>query len=373
MSDRAPQKVKATWFEPVVAAMLLGVSLAFNREATWHWWWLVDVTTLTGSAISSRRPVAGAILTSIGLLLWVPFTPGPASISGLGAFINVFAAFRLSHPRRFLISGVLLAMVAISMVFLSIAEDYRGDTALLLLMLSCLAITGGMAWHGIQQRIISERNERERALIDLRAELARELHDTVAQTLSSAAMRANLVTLDDEVPATARAQVDAIATECAAAAHDLRQLLSALRDRSPNHIAASGPPADADTLRLGLSTQSERLRGGGFTVETEVSVEALSPARAQTMSAIITEASNNILKHARPGSCCSLRLFETDGLIIGEFSNVPRTVARNHHSGMGLLGIEERVALLNGTCEVVRTPGRWLLRTKLPQNPASSR
>lgn len=145
-----------------------------------------------------------------------------------------------------------------------------------------------------------------------------------------------------------------------------------MRDRSPNHIAASGTP-DADTLKLGLSTQSERLRGGGFTVETEVSVEALSPARAQTMSAIITEASNNILKHARPGSCCSLRLFETDGLIIGEFSNVPRTAARNHHSGMGLLGIEERVALLNGTCEVVRTPGRWLLRTKLPQNPASSR
>lgn len=372
MSDRNPHPAWVMWFEPLAAVSLFVVALAFNRESPWPLWWLVDLITLAGSAISYRRPALGAVLTATGMVLWLPFTSAPASISGVGALINVFAAFRLPYPRRFLLSGCLLALVGVNLVLLSVEAPYRWDTVLLLLSLTCLTIGGGVTWREAQQRLKTEAKEKERALIDLRSELARELHDTVAQTLSSATMRANLVALDEDLSPEARTHIEAIAAECSSAAHDLRQLLSALRDKAPSHAVVSGSLADINSLLQTLNAQADRINRHGIAVETSLRIETLSSARAQTMSAIVTEAANNIIKHARPATICSLRLFEEDGMVVGEFANVPRTGVHARGEGMGLLGVQERVALLQGSSEIVRTPGHWMLRTLLPQNPAHS-
>lgn len=369
MSKLPPRPTRMLWFEPIAALSLFAVALVVNHDTHWALWLLINLITLVGSGISYRRPILGAALTAAGLVLWIPLVPPPASISGLGVFVNVFAAFRLPHPRRFLLSGCLLTLAWISLIFLSIEVPYRWGSTLILLIPACLSIGAGAFWSQSQHRLGSVTREKERVVAQLRLELARELHDTVAQTLSSAALRANLVALEEDLTPEAHAQLESIASECSSASQDLRRLLSSLRDNPDDATALTGPLADVNSLRQTLEARADRIRRHGIDVDTSLTVKTLSPALAQTMSAVVTEVANNIIKHARPSTSCSLRLFEDDGMVVGEFMNRRRMNERVSNNGMGLLGIQERMALLSGSCEVVCTPGRWLLRTKLPQNP----
>ena len=110
--------------------------------------------------------------------------------------------------------------------------------------------------------------------------------------------------------------------------------------------------------------QAERLRRHGFQVGVELSVGDLSAAREHVLSSIVLEATNNIVKHAKPGSPCSLTLRRSEGEVVGEFKNVPKMPTTGQ--GLGLVGVAERLALLNGHSETYRSKGRWLLRIVVP-------
>ena len=200
----------------------------------------------------------------------------------------------------------------------------------------------------------------------LQVSLARELHDSVAQTLSSAAMRANIALMDPGVSDPTRDQLERLADECRSSAHDLRQLLSSLRDQ-PDRDVSPGPLADVETLhhRRAVESQAERLRAEGFTVDVEMDLTKLSAARCQTLAAITIEAANNIVKHARPRSRCNFSIVADDEAVVGEFTNVQKST-KGVQQGFGLTGIQERLTLLDGTCSVLRRGGTWTLQARLP-------
>ncbi|MEO7587977.1 MAG: histidine kinase, partial [Arachnia sp.] len=248
---------------------------------------------------------------------------------------------------------------------------YRWTTSMVLLVVLLLAWGGGTALRYAARGVQRERETGQQRLQELQVSLARELHDSVAQTLSSAAMRANIVMGDPTLSPLAVDQLERIADECRSSAHDLRQLLSALRDE-PERAISPGPLADVESLRQAVAAQAERLRSEGFSVAVELDITKLSAARCQTLAAITVEAANNVLKHAKKGTRCTFSIVQGAEDVVGEFSNVRRD-SKSVRQGFGLTGVQERLTLLDGSCSVILKGGRWVLQARLPLGVETNR
>lgn len=365
MTDPARTSHDAAWFEPVAALVIFAFTLFVNRFVEWPWMWVIDLMACAGAALSYRRPILGAVLTGLSFAVLLPFPDALVSASGMAFYINIFAAVRKDLSWKVPLTLGLGGLAYISLVRKSIAEpEDRWTTSILLLIVMVLAWGGGTAFRFAARRIQRERETSRRRLQNLQLSLARELHDSVAQTLSSAAMRANIAMSDPGVSELTREQLERISEECRSSAHDLRQLLSSLRD-SPERSMTPGPLADVESLKSAVNTQAERLRTEGFTVSAGVEVTKLSAARSQTLAAITLEAVNNMVKHARPGSRCTISIGTADDVVVATYTNEMDSTKGPSH-GFGLTGIQERLALLDGTFHVKRLSGQWTLAVQLP-------
>lgn len=358
-------KPHALWLEPVAALMLLGLVVVAHSDENRGLLWLIDVVSCLGAAVSYRYPRTGAALTALGLTSWLLLPSVVPSIGGMGFIVNIFAAVRQRLPWRIPLAIVLTATGYVVLVDRSVADpSERLAPAVTVLVLLTLAWGAGELWARGSRLIELERERAKLETSELRLSLSRDLHDTVAQTLSRAAMGAHVLLADPDLSDAARAELRRIAEDCRSSAHDLRGMLSTLRDqRSP--AEAQGEPASSSTLIRTVEDQADRLRSAGFAVKTQVAVDRLSAARAQTLSAVTVEAANNILKHARPGTTCSIRFEMAGGDVVGRFENTPKTGAASRR-GLGLVGIRERVALLGGSSEVQRADRSWTLVVRLP-------
>lgn len=357
---------EAPWLEPALALALLIASLAINAGEQWPFVWGVDLVCCAGAATSYRWPVAGAIAVALGLSVWlvIPAEVVP-SVSGLALMINVMAAFRQNLSWRILLTLILGALGYVALVVRSVGDPgLHWATGTVLLLLLMLAIGAGEMWRRWQRLLQLERERAEVELQEFRLELARDLHDTVAQTLSATAMRANVALAGAPDSPELTRELEWIATECRSSAHDLRQLLGRLR--ASGTTTTEPELASIETLRATVRGQAERLRAAGFDVTCHVGIERLSAARAQALSAVTIEAANNIVRHAVPGTPCELDLVEDGPDVVATFRNTHAGSTAAARPGMGLTGVRERLALLGGGSEVHRTGSRWELVARLP-------
>mgnify|MGYP000924417985 CR=1 FL=1 len=325
--------------------------------------WIIDVVTCAGAAASFRFPRSGAVTVAVGLASWLLLPDVWPSVTGLAFIINIFAAVRQRLPWRIPLAIALSVPGYLVMIERSADLGERATPAALVLFLLVLAWVGRELWVRGARLIQLERERAEVERTELRLSLSRDLHDTVAQTLSRAAMGANILVADPALPDGTRDELLRIADECRTSAHDLRQMLSALREAGPSSPITE--PASTESLVRTVADQADRLRAAGFTVETTTDLQQLSAARAQTLSAVTVEAVNNILKHARSGTSCRITFSPDGGHVLARFVNTPRKAASSRH-GLGLVGIRERVALLGGSSEIQRGPDVWTLTVRLP-------
>lgn len=356
---------ESLWLEPSIAALLVVLTAVLNREEHSVGLWAAELLTCAGAALSYRRPVLGALVVAGGLWSWFLMPGVWPGASGLAFVVNIFAAARKGLAWRVPLAIGLTVLAYLVLVERSVQQPGdRPGPAALIISLAALAWLGGAVW---QRGALLLEHERARAALEqaeLRLSLARDLHDTVAQTLSRAAIGANLALTEPELPAGARTELERIAAECRSSAHDLRQLLAGLRSQ--------GMPAGrmmavttAETLRDDLEEQAALLREAGFTVEVDVAVSSVSAARARTLAAVSREAMNNMRKHARPGGHCRIRIHDEGDDVVARFQN-PRSRSSGSTEGMGLTGIRERLALLGGSSRTVQDGETWELIVRLP-------
>lgn len=310
-------------------------------------------------------------MTGSSLAFWLPFPDALPSMSGIAFYVNVFAAARTNLSWKIPLTLGLCGLAYLTLIRNGVEGlEYTWTTSILMIIVLVLTYAGGKALYYAADRVKQERETGQERVLNLQVSLARELHDSVAQTLSSAAMRANIVMGDPTLSSLAKDQLERIADECRSSAHDLRQLLSALRDE-PERTLAPGPLADIESLRTAVHSQADRLRAEGFSVTVTVDITKLSAARCQTLAAVAVEAGNNIMKHAQRESSCSLSIVQDTEDVVGEFSNI-RGNSRALRRGFGLTGVQERLALLNGTSRSTVRGNRWILQVRLPLGLESS-
>ncbi|MCU1488780.1 MAG: desK9 [Acidimicrobiaceae bacterium] len=213
--------------------------------------------------------------------------------------------------------------------------------------------TAGLAEQAAQrQREVLERAQR--SVAEERLQIAREIHDVVAHSLSVIAVQSGVGRhVIDANPAEAKRALAAVEETSRAALDELRRMLGVLRRGGDSPTLAPAPGVD----RLGLLV--EQVRSAGIPVELEVSssaVRALSPSAELSVYRVVQEALTNVVKHAGPASVSVQVRDEADALVVevvddgpgvGLPSYLPKQAdVAGHH---GIVGMRERVALFGGT------------------------
>ncbi|MEN8260196.1 MAG: sensor histidine kinase [Pseudomonadota bacterium] len=218
-----------------------------------------------------------------------------------------------------------------------------------------------LVWYmGSRIRIRAAQLEREkaaearRAVAEERTRIARELHDIVAHQVSLMTVQAGAAkTVADDDPEGAMRAMEAVEKAGRQALDELRHLMGVLRPKA--EVGELGPqPGLADVPRL-----VEHLGEAGLEVSLTIDGgQSNLPARVDLSTyRIVQEALTNVLKHAGPGTRTEVRLSIDSNDVAIEVLNYGHGATILPGAGHGILGMRERVQLLDGTLDAGPRPG----------------
>ncbi len=222
--------------------------------------------------------------------------------------------------------------------------------------------------HAVRYWATSRARELDKMRLQERAQLARELHDTVAHHVSAIAIRAQagrVVAATD--PSAAVDALSVIEAEASRTLAEMRVMVGNLRE---DEMAAMAPAA-----RRGRSRTAGRSVGDRPRVDLELSgdLEDLQPAVGAAVYRIAQEAITNAVRHARRVTRIDVRVAGEDRcvrLTVRDDGDAGATV--KNPTGYGLVGMTERATLLGGSFEAGPGPDRgWTVEAVLPRSGAA--
>ena len=333
---------------------------------------IAGVALVLPLAFRRTRPFA-AFLASFVLAAVVPLG---AQLLGLewtdlhtGAFILLlpYSLVRWASGRETLLGlGVMVGLYAIAFLrgqFNGPGEAVGG--AVVMLFPALLGAT-------LRFRAKARQRELDAVRLEERAQIARELHDSVAHQLSAVALLAQGGLVVGESRPEEAIQVFHLIEESAKKAlGELRTLVGALRSDGAPEL---GPQASiADLARL-ASPPHEPLV---VTVELEGTTEAATvPSSLQSaLYRIAQESITNARRHAKHATRVqvSLRVTATEATLSVVDDGETRAASGSGELGFGLVGMAERAGLLGGTLHAVPSPGRgWRVSATFPMKKSAS-
>lgn len=336
--------------------------------------WLIAVDLALGVAgfvvmlFRRRHPFPTAVATSA-------MTALSATAGGPAALAMISLA-----TRRNLRSVAVAAAVNVAAATTYVIAVSRHDTSdvdeLLGIVVPVAAMVGWGLYIGSNRELLwslRQRAERVEAEQELRAaearanertRIAREMHDVVAHRISQVSMRAGALSFRDDLSAEQmRAESEVIRDTANEAMRELRSVLRVLRDPASGAPTEQPQPAYADIA--GLVADARR---GGAHIELEQSVTAPIPNETgRTLYRIVQEGITNASRHA-PGARLRIRLADDAGGVALTMANrLGSGGAPTSGSGLGLVGISERVAVAGGWFECDNGDGQFTVRAWLPR------
>jgi signal transduction histidine kinase len=203
-----------------------------------------------------------------------------------------------------------------------------------------------------------------RRAVEERLRIARELHDSLTHSISVIQVQAGVAVhlarkRGEDVPAALLAIQEAGAD----ATRELRATLSVLRDQ------------DHDGSELGqLDTLVARARSAGLPVSLTVTGarRPLPPDVGQAAYRIVQEALTNVSRHAGQACACVHVHYAPDALTVQIDDDGTSVSPMPAESGLGLIGMRERVSALGGRLNAgPREGGGFRVRAELPARAKS--
>ncbi|MFE3741976.1 sensor histidine kinase [Streptomyces sp. NPDC059134] len=230
--------------------------------------------------------------------------------------------------------------------------------------------------------------DRTQAVTAERARMARELHDVVAGHLSAIAIHSTAaLSLDDA--GTSRDALAVVRENSVAGLAEMRRLIGLLREGDGEREPAPAPTLEALDTLVEQARANGAAGGLGFTLtDRRRPPAAPGPGPGGALPApvelaayrIVQEALTNAVKHAAPGTVAvelGLTDHTLDVRVTSPFGDRPGPRAPG--AGAGLVGMRERIALLNGVFEagpVAADDGTgpvWVVRAVLPVGAGGAR
>ncbi|MGN6578115.1 MAG: sensor histidine kinase [Nocardioides sp.] len=344
------------WSVVVAGAVAAGLCLE-SVEAlapTAPWWQAVGTGIAMGTSLALlwRRPVLAAALawtTATAFSRTVAPLDGSLSVAAL-TFATPFAVAALSR-RWAALAGLGVCLVG-GLVGVG-ASDPVGVG-----LLSAVCWLAGRGLHELSRLVEQgrannallareEATRGERAVLEERLRMAREIHDAVGHSLTVVALQAGaarrLAGTDPPRPCAVLHTVPVVA-----------------------HVALAAVSAEEGPGDLGRLV--ERVRAAGLDVEADLAGEsALLPEQRAVAFRVVQEALTNVLRHA-PGSRAGVLIGpRAAGVEVVVANTAPLTPGPGPGSGRGLAGLEERVTAVSGALSWGRRPdGGFEVRALLP-------
>ena len=218
----------------------------------------------------------------------------------------------------------------------------------------------------LQTRLLT--SAREAGVLDERARLAREIHDTIAQGLTGVVAQLEAASgADDDAAARHRH----VGTAMALARESLTEARRSVEALSPGQLdRAQLPDAIAEMAKRWADTAGVELA-----LDTTGNPVPLLPELEVTLFRIAQESLVNVGKHARAGRV-GLTLSYMDDLVVLDVRDDgrgfdPDAVVTTGGSGYGLAAMDQRVRRVSGTLAVESAPGEGTaLSASVPAIPA---
>ncbi|MFC5237322.1 sensor histidine kinase [Pseudonocardia zijingensis] len=379
----------------------------------WPWWVIGVLTPVTagwcaaftaGDPPRARRPVAGGVyVTGLIVLMTALVYASPIyAFQVLAVYLHAFAFLR--GWWRFVAVALGATVVAYAQIGGRFAEFTSGLwVAVAVLAVANALLGGGGTYFGV---VMSEQNQRRREIIDElgatnrrlsealdenailhaqllaqareagmldeRARLAREIHDTIAQGLTGIVTQLEAAGVADADPAVRSRHID---TARALARESLTEARRSVDALGPQQLAeARLPDAIADMAKRWAETSGVQL-----VVDTTGDPRPLLPELEVTLFRVAQEALVNVGKHAG-ASRVGLTLSYMEDVVVLDVrddgcgfapATTPGTV---DGSGFGLVAMEQRVSRVGGSLGVESAPGDGTaLSATVPATPAEVR
>jgi len=226
------------------------------------------------------------------------------------------------------------------------------------------------------QLALAQARQRE-ILHEERAQIARELHDIVAHSVSVILLQVGAARMRAPGQPGLAEPLHAAEASGRQALAELRRLLGVLndasaerpgRDRAADERAPEAPQPSIATLDRLAST----VRNAGLDVDLAITgaVRPLPPGLELSVYRIVQEALTNVLRHAR-ASRAEVRVgYGPDTVTIDVVDDGTARTASGVPAGHGLVGMRQRARVFGGTTTAGPAPGGgWQVRAELPAEP----
>ena len=218
------------------------------------------------------------------------------------------------------------------------------------------------------RRAVEREQQARLAEASTRAQIARELHDVVAHSLSIMIVQAEGGrALARKNPDAAAAALDTIADVGRESLHEMRRIVGVLRGATDGADLTPAPTLAGLPDLVHKTTPNATLRTNGVPA-------GLSPALELTLYRVVQEALTNVLKHAGPDAHAAVTLAFSPARVTVDVTDDGRGVPvsdADASGGNGLRGMRERVASMGGVLAAGRrtdAPG-FRVHAAIPLKP----
>lgn len=217
-------------------------------------------------------------------------------------------------------------------------------------------------------------SEARRRVSEERLRIARDLHDVVAHQIAVISLNAGVAA--SALPARPEAAEDAVRT-IRSAAHTVLGEIGTLLEVLRTDEAAPGSP---DAPQPGIDSIADLVEafadaGLAVTLRTAGDLATVGATSGLTAYRVVQEALTNAHKHGVGGRAHVL--VSVDGALHVVVTNPTRADAGVAEappgSGLGLIGVRERVSALRGSVEAGSVPGGWRVSATLPLSTEGAR
>lgn len=288
-----------------------------------------------------------------------------------------------NRRRAWTAAGVLIAasvVIVLSGIISDVEDIGFGALVAIVTVLSVATAIGDSMWN--RRAYLSEvearaelaeserRRDAQRAVVDERTRIARELHDVVAHSMSVMVVQAGaarrMLAID---PGRAADALQTIETTGRESMQEMRRIVGVLRSDDQHSLEPQPDLRDIDDLVA-------RCRAAGMDVELrfDATLDTVPAGLSLTAYRIVQEALTNVFKHAGPASAVVTITMDERmlALEIVDDGRGASTALDERSAGHGLVGMRERIALYGGTLTVgPRRGGGFAVTAELPLSTAA--
>jgi signal transduction histidine kinase len=352
----------------VLAAASTDDPAAGATERTLDGWAALLLVIAGLIVVGSRRFPGSAALAVLGVsFVWygVGYTSGLINVGMLIAFYCL--GISEGERRTFTVAGVAVAALLVGMVVFGDESVPSGLTAAGYIVMAVLfgefIRSRQLLVDHLAARAERAETDAERRVVEERLQIARDVHDMLAHTVSAMTVQAEVAAdaLDRDGDAV-RAAVQAIRQAGAEALGEVRATVAVLRS-GVDPTGTAPAPRIADIYGL-VDTAREQ----GLDVEFDIalSTRPLPEMMELTAFRVVQEGLTNVVRHAGARSA-RVTVREAGSVLVVEVRDDGRARAGAVTAGYGLRGMAERVESIGGELWHGRaTGGGWVVRASLP-------